>query len=155
MSDDTNNDTNDGGFDPVSFPTVPSADASLPGTLELGVFSLSLNVADLAASIDFYRKLGFAPTGGDAEAGWVILKNGETTLGLFHAMFERNMLTFNPGLTPRMERIEQFTDIRDLQRSLEDAGITVDSAIEPGSTGPGSLTVIDPDGNPILIDQFF
>jgi catechol 2,3-dioxygenase-like lactoylglutathione lyase family enzyme len=151
MSDETS----DGGFDPGSFPTVASADASLPGTVELGVFSLSLSVADLDASVEFYGKLGFVVTGGDAESGWVILKNGETTLGLFHAMFERNMLTFNPGLTPRMERIEQFTDIRDLQRSLEAAGLTVDSAIEPGSSGPGSLTLIDPDGNPILIDQFF
>jgi catechol 2,3-dioxygenase-like lactoylglutathione lyase family enzyme len=151
MSDETN----DGGFDPGTFPTVASADASLPGTVELGVFSLSLSVADLDASVEFYGKLGFVVTGGDAESGWVILKNGETTLGLFHAMFERNLLTFNPGLTPRMERIEQFTDIRDLQRSLEAAGLTVDSAIEPGSSGPGSLRLIDPDGNPILIDQFF
>jgi len=152
VSDETHD---DGGFDPDSFPTISSADASLPGTLELGVFSLSLSVADLAASVEFYGKLGFVPTGGDAESGWVILKNGETTLGLFHGMFERNMLTFNPGLTPRMERIEQFTDIRELQRSLEASGLSVDSAIEPGSTGPGSLTLIDPDGNPILIDQFF
>ncbi len=151
MSDETS----DGGFDPGALPTVASADTSLPGTVELGVFSLSLSVADLDASVEFYGKLGFVATGGDAESGWVILKNGETTLGLFHAMFERNMLTFNPGLTPRMERIEQFTDIRDLQRSLEAAGLTVDSAIEPGSSGPGSLTLIDPDGNPILIDQFF
>ena len=147
--------SDDGGFDPDTFPTIPSVDASLPGTLELGVFSLSLSVADLAASAEFYAKLGFVPTGGDADSGWVILKNGETTLGLFHAMFERNMLTFNPGLTPRMERIEQFADIRDLQRSLEAAGLTVDSMIEPDSSGPGSLTLIDPDGNPILIDQFF
>ena len=150
MSDDA-----DGGFDPDSFPTVPTADDSLPGSLELGVFSLSLSVADIDASIAFYAKLGFVPTGGDTASGWAILKNGETTLGLFHGMFDRNMLTFNPGLTPRMERIEQFTDIRELQRSLEAAGLTVDSAIEPDSTGPGSITLTDPDGNPILIDQFF
>lgn len=152
MSDDS---SDDGGFDPGALATVASADASLPGTTELGVFSLSLSVADLAASVEFYAKLGFVETGGDAESGWLILKNGETTLGLFHGMFERNMLTFNPGLTPRMERIEQFTDIRELQRSLEASGLTVDSAIEPDSSGPGSLTLIDPDGNPILIDQFF
>ncbi len=152
MSDDT---SDDGGFDPGTLPTVASADASLPGTTELGVFSLSLTVADLAASVEFYAKLGFVATGGDAASGWVIVKNGETTLGLFHGMFERNMLTFNPGLTPRMERIEQFTDIRELQRSFEAAGLTVDSSIEPDSSGPGSLTLIDPDGNPILIDQFF
>lgn len=145
----------DGGFDFDDLPTVDRADDTQPGALELGAFSLSLNVADLGVSADFYTKLGFVPTGGDAEQGWLILRNGETTLGLFHGMFERNMLTFNPGLTARMERIERFTDIRDLQRSLEDAGLTVDSAIEPDSTGSGSLTLADPDGNPILIDQFF
>jgi catechol 2,3-dioxygenase-like lactoylglutathione lyase family enzyme len=147
--------SDDGGFDPESFPTVLAVDSSLPGTVELGVFSLSLSVADLDASVEFYTKLGFVATGGNADDGWVILKNGETTLGLFHGMFERNMLTFNPGLTPRMERIEQFTDIRDVQRTLEESGLTIDSSIEPGSTGAGSITVIDPDGNPILIDQFF
>ena len=85
----------------------------------------------------------------------MILKNGETTLGLFHGMFERNMLTFNPGLTARMERLENFTDVRDIQRELDAAGLAVDAAIEPGSAGAGSITLIDPDGNPILIDQFF
>jgi catechol 2,3-dioxygenase-like lactoylglutathione lyase family enzyme len=147
--------SDDGGFDPQALPTVPTADHSLPGSVELGVFSLSLNVADLDASHDFYRKLGFVATGGDPDSGWLILKNGETTLGLFHGMFERNMLTFNPGLTTRMERIEAFTDIRDVKRSLEAAGLTVESTIEAGSSGPASLTLIDPDGNPILIDQFF
>ncbi len=151
MSDDTTT----GGFDPDAMPTVAATDPSLPGTQELGVFSLSLNVADLDASRDFYTRLGFVETGGSADDGWLILKNGETTLGLFHGMFERNMLTFNPGLTTRMERIEDFTDVRDLQRALEDAGLVVDSAIEPGSTGAGSITLTDPDGNPVLIDQFF
>lgn len=145
----------EGSFDPNTLPTVPSSNRSLPGTLELGVFSLSLTVADLDASRAFYEKLGFAETGGSADDGWLILKNGETTLGLFHGMFERNMLTFNPGLTARMERIDTFTDIRDIEHALDDAGLAVDSAIEPGSTGAGSITLIDPDGNPILIDQFF
>ena len=149
MSDD------EGGFDADALPTVASADSALPGTLELGVFSLSLNVADLNASRDFYIKLGFVETGGSAADGWLILKNGETTLGLFHGMFERNMLTFNPGLTTRMERIDEYTDIRDIQHALSEAGVGVDSAIEPGSTGAGSITLIDPDGNPILINQFF
>lgn len=147
--------TGDGGFDPDAFPIVESVDPSLPGTVELGVFSLSLTVADLTASVAFYEKLGFETTGGDADGGWLILKNGETTLGLFHGMFERNMLTFNPGLTPRMERLGSFTDVRDIAEALERAGVTVEQAIEPGSEGPGSITVIDPDGNPILIDQFF
>ena len=145
----------EGGFDPDAMPTVASSDPTLPGTLELGVFSLSLNVADLDASRAFYEQLGFVVAGGDAEQGWLIMKNGETTLGLFHGMFERNMLTFNPGLTPRMERIESFTDVRELRDRLAAAGLDVDSAIEDGSTGAGSITLVDPDGNPILIDQFF
>ena len=145
----------EGGFDPDSMPTVSSSDPTLPGTLELGVFSLSLNVADLDASRAFYEQLGFVVAGGDADSGWLILKNGETTLGLFHAMFPRNMLTFNPGLTPRMERIESFTDVRELRDRLRAAGLEVDSEIEDGSTGTGSITLVDPDGNPILIDQFF
>jgi catechol 2,3-dioxygenase-like lactoylglutathione lyase family enzyme len=147
--------TDEGGFDPDAMPSIERSDPSLPGTLELGVFSLSLNVADLDASRQFYEQLGFAVTGGDPDQGWLILKNGETTLGLFHAMFERNMLTFNPGLTPRMERIESFTDVRELRDRLEAAGLDVDSAIEDGSAGAGSITLVDPDGNPILIDQFF
>lgn len=143
------------GFDPETLPRVERGDPSLPGTLELGVFSLSLSVADLGASRAFYEKLGFDVVGGDAGAGWLILKNGETTLGLFHGMFERNMLTFNPGLTPRMERLDSFTDVRDLRDRLVAAGLEVDDAIDEGSSGAGSITLVDPDGNPILIDQFF
>ncbi len=142
-------------FDPDSLPRADAADASLPGTLELGVFSISLTVADLDVSEAFYSKLGFVTTGGDRDGGWLILKNGETTIGLFHGMFDRNMLTFNPGLTPRMERLERYTDVREIADRLQAAGVEVDSAIEPDSAGPGSITVIDPDGNPILIDQFF
>ena len=149
MSDDA------GGFDPDALPTVAASDAALPGTLELGAFSLSLSVADLGASLDFYTKLGFVATGGNVDDGWLILKNGETTLGLFHGMFERNMLTFNPGLTARMERLESFTDVREIQSRLSAAGLAVDSAIESESAGAGSITLIDPDGNPVLIDQFF
>lgn len=149
MSDDA------GGFDPDALPTAGASDAALPGTLELGAFSLSLSVADLGASLDFYTKLGFVATGGNVDDGWLILKNGETTLGLFHGMFERNMLTFNPGLTSRMERIANFTDVREIQRQLLAAGLVVDAAIEPDSVGAGSITLIDPDGNPVLIDQFF
>jgi catechol 2,3-dioxygenase-like lactoylglutathione lyase family enzyme len=145
----------DSAFDPNSLPVAAAADPSLPGTLDLGVFSLSLNVADLGASREFYAKLGFVETGGDPDEGWLILKNGETTLGLFSGMFDRNMLTFNPGLTTRMERLEAFTDVRELRDHLISAGLDVDSAIEDGSTGAGSITLVDPDGNPILIDQFF
>lgn len=136
-------------------PVRESADADLPGTVELGAFSISLNVADLAASQAFYEKLGFEVTGGDADQGWLILKNGESTLGLFHGMFEGNLLTFNPGLTNKMERLRSFTDIRDVQTQLEAAGLELTSRVEADGSGAGSVTLVDPDGNPILIDQFF
>ena len=137
-------------------PSVPSADPSLPGELELGAFSTSLAVADLNRSRTFYEALGFVVTGGDAEADYLILKNGETTIGLFQGMFEGNILTFNPGLTNRMERLENFTDVREIQRSLEAAGLELVQKVEPDDTsGPASITLIDPDGNAILVDQFF
>ncbi len=143
------------GFDPDQLPTVPTAAADLPGTLELGAFSISLAVADLAASRAFYEQLGFVVTGGDAEQNWLILKNGETTIGLFHGMFEQNILTFNPGLTNRMERIESFTDVRRIQAHLDEAGIELTDRADPDSDGPESIALVDPDGNPVLIDQFF
>ena len=142
-------------FDPEQLPTVPSADASLPGTMELGGFSISLTVADLAASRAFYEQLGFVATGGDPEQNWLILKNGETTVGLFHGMFDANMLTFNPGLTNRMERIESFTDVRAIQARLDEAGVELADRADPDGDGPASIVVVDPDGNPVLIDQFF
>lgn len=136
-------------------PVVDSAPEGLPGTLDLGVFSLSISVSDLARSQDFYEKLGFEVTGGEAQSGWLILKNGETTIGLFHGMFEGNMLTFNPGLTPRMERVRSFTDIRDIAAHLESQDVDLVDRPETGTTGPGSVMLTDPDGNQILIDQFF
>lgn len=138
-------------------PTVPSADAGLPGTMELGAFSMSLNVADLAKSQAFYEALGFEVTGGDPEHNYLILKNGETTIGLFHGMFECNILTFNPGLTNRMERIEEFTDVRAIQERLQAAGIELEAAVaeDAGDSGPAHIIVVDPDGNPVMIDQFF
>lgn len=138
-------------------PTVPSADADLPGTMELGAFSMSLNVADLAKSQAFYEALGFVVTGGDPEHNYLILKNGETTIGLFHGMFEHDILTFNPGLTNRMERIEEFTDVRAIQERLQAAGIELEAAVaeDAGDSGPAHIIVVDPDGNPVMIDQFF
>lgn len=136
-------------------PRVPAADASQPGSVELGAFSISLNVADLEASRDFYQRLGFVVTGGEADQGWLILRNGESILGLFHGMFERNILTFNPGLTNRMERLESFTDVREVQARLEAAGLTPQTRVDPDGSGAGSITLLDPDGNPVLIDQFF
>ena len=144
--------TDDGVFDPDALPKVAATDPTLPGTLELGVFSLSLNVADLDASRGFYATLGFVETGGDPDDGWVILKNGETTLGLFSGMFERNMLTFNPGLTTWNAGVHRRSRT---PRPLIAAGLDVDSAIEDGSSGAADRSPWSiPDGNPI-IDQFF
>ncbi|MEQ8841879.1 MAG: VOC family protein [Acidimicrobiales bacterium] len=142
--------------DDFDLPTIPSADPALPGTLELGAFSVSLAVADLERSRRFYEGLGFVVTGGDAEADYLILKNGETTIGLFHGMFEGNILTFNPGLTNRMERLEGFTDIRSIQDRLDENAVELTQRIDADSAqGPASVAFIDPDGNAILIDQFF
>ncbi|WP_341240998.1 VOC family protein [uncultured Nocardioides sp.] len=141
--------------DDWQLPTVPAADASLPGSLELGAFSLSLAVADLDASRAFYEGLGFEVTGGHAAQDYLILKNGETTIGLFHGMFERNILTFSPGLTNRMERLESFTDVRRIQQHADEAGLAVSDRADPSTTGPASIMLTDPDGNPVLVDQFF
>lgn len=138
--------------EPQEFPTFGD---TLPGRLELGAFSISLDVADLDTSRAFYERLGFEVVGGSAEESYLILKNGETTIGLFHGMFEGNILTFNPGLTNRMEQLEEYTDVRDVQRHLEEQGVTLVQRADPDSTGPASITLVDPDGNPILIDQFF
>lgn len=139
-----------------SLPTVPQSDPSRPGNLELGAFSISLSVEDLEKSRRFYEKLGFEVTGGSEEHGYQILVNGETVIGIFKGMFEGNILTFNPGLTNRMERIEKFTDIRDVQSRLQDEGVEVNEPIaEEATEGAASFTLVDPDGNSILIDQFF
>jgi catechol 2,3-dioxygenase-like lactoylglutathione lyase family enzyme len=128
----------------------------LPGNLGLGAFSVSLSVADLARSRGFYEQLGFVAVGGDPEGDYLIMKNGETTIGLFQGVFEGNILTFNPGLTNRMERIEDFTDIRAIQASLDASNTAIDQRVDPDSVeGPASITLVDPDGNSILIDQFF
>lgn len=138
-------------------PTVPHADRELPGEIELGAFSISLNVADLDASRKFYEALGFVVTGGDPEHNYLILKNGESTIGVFQGMFEGNILTFNPGLTNRMERLEEYLDVREIEQRLEGAGIELVSGTDPeaGDAGPAHVTLTDPDGNAILIDQFF
>lgn len=138
----------------AEMPTVPSADPSLPGSIELGAFSVSLSVADLAASRSFYEHLGFVVTGGDPDGGWQIMKNGESTIGLFQGMFEGNILTFNPGLTNRMELLESFTDVRDIESRLDDAGIELAQRVDADNAdGPGSIVLTDPDGNVIMLDQ--
>lgn len=121
--------------------------------VELGNFSLSLAVKDLAISRAFYEKLGFAVIGGDADQGWLILQNPSCTIGLFQGMFEKNTLTFNPGWNAKGETLESFTDVRDLQKLLKADGVTIASEADESTQGPASCIVIDPDGNPILIDQ--
>ena len=120
----------------------------------LGAFSVSLAVKDLQASRSFYEKLDFEFAGGDPAQNWLILRNGTITIGLFQGMFERNVLTFNPGWDYKAEPVsEKFTDIRDHQRRLKSAGMQPVMEADESSAGPASLMLTDPDGNPILIDQ--
>ncbi|HSH03706.1 MAG TPA: VOC family protein [Anaerolineae bacterium] len=120
--------------------------------MELGNFSVSLAVKDIEKSKAFYEKLGFEQFGGEIEHNWVIMKNGACMIGLFQGMFEQNILTFNPGWNDKAETLDGFMDVRELKEKVKEAGIEV--LQEAGEeTGPGSFVVVDPDGNPILIDQ--
>lgn len=122
-------------------------------SMELGNFSLSLAVKDLAVSRAFYEKLGFAMIGGNAEQGWLILKSPSCIIGLFQDMFEKNTLTFNPGWNASGETLESFTDVRDIQKQLKADGVVFVSEADETTSGPASCMVLDPDGNPVLIDQ--
>jgi lactoylglutathione lyase len=119
----------------------------------LGAFSISLAVRDLEASRAFYEKLEFQVVGGDAAQNWLILRNGSVTIGLFQGMFERNILTFNPGWDEQAQAVTEYTDVRDHQRRLKAKGLDLTSEADENGTGPASLMLIDPDGNPILLDQ--
>jgi lactoylglutathione lyase len=121
--------------------------------LELGTFSISLAVKDLQASKRFYEKFGFRAFAGDASQNCLILKNGDHVIGLFQGMFEKNILTFNPGWDSNAERLASFTDIRELQRQLKAQGVQLQQEADESTTGPASLIALDPDGNPILLDQ--
>lgn len=121
--------------------------------MDLGAFSVSLSVTDLNASRAFYAHLGFEVAGGSPDEGWLILRNGTTTIGLFHGMFEGNLLTFNPGWDPQAEPLASFTDVRDIQRHLRSAGVPLIAEADEATTGPASFMVQDPDGNTILVDQ--
>jgi lactoylglutathione lyase len=121
--------------------------------MELGAFSTSLTVSDIQVSKSFYEKLGYKEFGGDISQNWVILKNGDHIIGLFQGMFEKNMLTFNPGWDSNAGELDSFTDIRDLQRSLKEQGVEFVSEADESTTGPASFIIVDPDGNPILVDQ--
>ena len=121
--------------------------------MELGNFSVSLAVKDIAASKVFYEKLGFTVFGGNQSQGWLIMKNGEHNIGLFQGMFENNLLTFNPGWNSNAEQLEKFTDVRELQRQLKGSGVEMLAEADESTTGPASFMIVDPDGNTILVDQ--
>jgi catechol 2,3-dioxygenase-like lactoylglutathione lyase family enzyme len=121
--------------------------------MDLGAFSISLAVQDLTASREFYERFGFAVAGGDAAQNWLIVRNGDHTIGLFQGMFEKNILTFNPGWDQQAETLDEFTDVRDLQKQLQESGVDLQSEADLDTTGPASFVAIDPDGNPILVDQ--
>jgi lactoylglutathione lyase len=121
--------------------------------MELGTFSISLAVKDLEASRTFYEKFGFTAFAGDPSQNWLILKNGNHAIGLFQGMFEKNILTFNPGWDSNAQKLTTFTDVRDLQRKLKAQGVTLMNEADENTTGPGSFIAVDPDGNPILVDQ--
>lgn len=121
--------------------------------MELGAFSISLAVKDIEASRAFYEKFGFKVFGGDAAQNWLILKNGDHVIGLFQGMFEKNILTFNPGWDSNARKLDTFTDVRELQRQLKAQGVAFTQEADENTTGPASFVVVDPDGNPILVDQ--
>lgn len=121
--------------------------------MELGAFSVSLAVKDIHTSKAFYEKLGFTESGGDIKQNWLIMKNGSNVIGLFQGMFEGNILTFNPGWDQDCNTLESFTPVQHIESALADAGVTLTKKTEPGSSGPESIALTDPDGNAILIDQ--
>ena len=121
--------------------------------MELGNFSVSLAVKDLEASRQFYEKLGFQVFFGKAEQNWLIMKNGDHVIGLFQGMFEKNILTFNPGWDANAQKKEPFTDVRELQRRLKAEGVAMITEADETTTGPASFMISDPDGNTILVDQ--
>ena len=121
--------------------------------MDLGAFSISLAVKDIEVSRDFYQKLGFEILGGDIIQNWLIMKNADHIIGLFQGMFDKNTMTFNPGWDQNANKLETFTDVRTLQRQLKEQGMELINEVDEKSEGPGSIILMDPDGNPILIDQ--
>lgn len=121
--------------------------------MDLGAFSVSLAVQDLEASRAFYEKFGFTVAGGDAAQNWLILRNGQHVIGLFQGMFDRNILTFNPGWDQDARAVDSFTEVREQQRRLRAQGVEFIQEADESTTGPASLIAVDPDGNPILLDQ--
>jgi catechol 2,3-dioxygenase-like lactoylglutathione lyase family enzyme len=121
--------------------------------MELGAFSISLAVKDIGASREFYEKLGFTVFGGEQAQRWLIMKNGSTLIGLFQGMFEKNLLTFNPGWDSDAKPLASFIDVREIQRRLGAQGVAIEQNVDESSSGPGHIVVTDPDGNSILLDQ--
>ena len=121
--------------------------------MELGAFSISLAVKDIQASRAFYEKLGFRSFAGEIAHNWVILKNGDHIIGLFQGMFDKNILTFNPGWDQNAQKLPSFTDVRELQRQLKAQGVAFVQEADVSTSGPASFVAVDPDGNPVLVDQ--
>ena len=121
--------------------------------MDLGNFSVSLAVKDIAVSRAFYEKLGFSAIGGDPAQGWLIMKSPSCVIGLFQGMFEKNTLTFNPGWNAKGQTLDSFVDVREIQKKLKEDGVEFVSEADETTSGPASCLVVDPDGNPILIDQ--
>lgn len=121
--------------------------------MKLGAFSISLSVKDIHASKAFYEALGFKPFGGNIDQNWLILKNESTIIGLFQGMFEKNMLTFNPGWDENANKLDSFIDVREIQKELKSKNISLLTEADESTTGPASFIAVDPDGNPVLVDQ--
>ena len=121
--------------------------------MKLGAFSISLSVKDIRASKEFYKNLGFSVFAGDIEKNYLIMKNGNSLIGLFQGMFENNILTFNPGWDESANKLEAFDDVREIQQHLKNKNIKLESEVDINTSGPASIVVLDPDGNAVLIDQ--
>ncbi len=121
--------------------------------MSIGAFSISLTVKDIKVSKAFYEKLGFTAFHGEIDQNWLIMQNGDCTIGLFQGVFEKNILTFNPGWNNQAQEIGSFKDVRVLQEELSEKGIQFIAKVDLSSEGPGSFIIEDPDGNPILVDQ--
>jgi predicted enzyme related to lactoylglutathione lyase len=140
----------------AAFPALSQAQRAQStgrNSMDLGTFSLSLTVKDLEASRAFYEKLGFTTFAGSAKQNYLILRNGDATIGIFQGMFEKNILTFNPGWDRNAQKKPAFTDVRELQKRLKAAGVKIVTEADESTKGPASCIVVDPDGNPILLDQ--
>ena len=142
-----------GGFVTTQMTDAAGNQRSGDSQMRLGNFSVSLAVKDIAASRTFYEKLGFRVILGDQEKNWLILQNETSTIGLFQGMFPKNTLTFNPGWDRSGATLPDFDDVRDIQRTLKERGIELTTAADESTKGPASLMLVDPDGNPILLDQ--